>query len=298
MKVIICLVLLATIAHSATAATDPCAHLESATLDRLLPELAPWSLQGGGAGRCAFLSRSDQPMGRVTLMLEPQRTAAAAIERVLSLRTATEASYRVERIAALGPEGFSYEPREPSEGAQPSIWWVGHRDRLVARGTLSLPPHRPLSDRQAIFEFLRGSLALDPAALEAQLACPWFDSTSLSRLLGDEITAQALGSASCLATTRPYGPALIATVIDPHNTVALPSSSSCRWRPLPELGATARVGSDCEGRPHAVLDLPLGDQLVRYNLDWPDGVDAATVTKLIDHARAVHHSALDTSPSP
>jgi hypothetical protein len=276
-----------------------CGWLATGELDRLLPELAPWSvITGGEVGSCQFLSRAGGPPNIFGANQMVQASAAAATDFVQGLRTETEKSYEVTAEPVLGEQGFVYRAREEGEGGR-SIFYVGHRGSVAVLGTLTLQHAVTADEHAAGAELMQAALGVadDETALAAASDCPWLDAGALAPMLpGGGVTQQTFGENSCLAQDA-AGAVVMVSVQEAIPALVASRGGGCTWEAVPTLGEDAALGYSCsEGNPRATLRMVVGDRLIEYNLVPGAEPTEAQRQALLDMAALVRQRRLASSP--
>ena len=135
------LVVLLLIASPGIRAAEVCEWLPVEEVGRALPQFAPWTtMSGGKVGSCQFLGRSRAGPAMFGLNQMVQESAGKAQDLVADMRRNLPANQQVESDSALGKLGFRYRPKvESPNGARSSLFLVGHRDRVVVLGSLTVP---------------------------------------------------------------------------------------------------------------------------------------------------------------
>lgn len=289
------LVLVALIA-TVPASAEECAWLSTEALDRAFPEGAPWeTLVGGAVGSCKFRSDSSEPPNIVGVTQMVKDSAEEARAFVQDLRGGMAESYAIEAAPALGEAAFVYRPKPGSSEAERSMYFVGHRERVVVMGSMTFQKPITKAQREAGETLLLAAFALadDEEGLAAARRCSWFDAALLRKLLKSDVTEQVFGSASCLANAGERIVMIAVVESDDAETLASnmgAAGGGCDAEPLEGLGRLASVQYKCtEGNPRAVVRFVSGARMFEVSLipgSEPTPADRALLIELAKYTYA------------
>ena len=283
--------LMVSFSSSAAMSAADCDWLDVAELDRLFSEQAPWQvIVGGNVGSCKFLSRPGPPnIFGANQML--QGSAVEAVEMVRNLRVEMAKNYRVADFPAVGEQGFTYSPATgPEDTGSRSLFFVGHRGRVVVLASMSFQLPVSAHQRQSGGELVQAALDIadNEAALAAASDCSWFDDSSLEAILpAGGITQHVFGENSCMATDSTEAVLMVsATEVSP--ALQARRFGECTWTDQPTLGSGAVLAHGCsDGKPRATLRLRVGLKMLEYNLAPGHEPTAAQREALVAMAQAV-----------
>ena len=258
---------LLSLGSTAAALAGQCPWLETAKLDELWSNAAPWKVMVGGPGSCKFTSDPSAPANIVGANQMIKASPAEAESFVASLKGTMAKSYDVAPWPSLGSAAFTYRPRQGSGMAGRSLYFVAHRANVAVIVSMTMQAPVTPADEKAGEAFARAALALgDDEAAQAQASnCPWFDPAVLAKLLpAPGLSQQQFGSNSCMAQAG--GAAVIVSIIEGADPAMMGRvDGGCSAEPVPALGDSASVLSCAGGRPHAKLRYARGTRVVEYS---------------------------------
>ncbi len=259
-------------------AAGECQWLPVAQVLDALPAFGPWRTTGGGkVGACQFLGRSRNGAAILGLTQMVQDSPGKAEDFVASLRKNLDSSYIVEPVSEMGRRGFSYRPKADAGGAaRSSLFLVGHRGRVVAMGSLTVPGDISDGSREGFLALTRRAfdLADDAESLAAATRCAYFDQGVLQKLFkGATFSQQVYGANSCIANAGKRVLMLaIVDNVDAGLAQTMAASGDCRQEALPGLGAQGNIGFSCaQGNARAMVRYLKGGK--HFEFSWIPGTE-------------------------
>ena len=232
-----------------TANAQKCPTIDIAMLNRGFADVGTWRAISGGPGECSFMARSSSVSFGFNHLVSP--SVQAAQSAAADMRKAVAATSRVEPLANLGEDGFTYQQKGPNGQVDPtSMFFYGSRGSVGVSGYLNLP--RPITPEQRLFaaNLIVGTLgvASNARALVKASNCRYLDPELVQKLLpAADVTTSIPDADNCVVSAG--GSTIVVSVTRGAGNLAsaqnLLNNGGCTVTPVPALGRDARIAHAC-----------------------------------------------------